>query len=146
MTGMGCGRIAEVTRDLDAIADEIDVHREASHPIYLPPELARAARRIVAAADGGRAHVIDGLTPTGEAVLQVIDATEVVTVAIVRDRLAKAEHVASEATITVSLHQACVRGDLVSTDHGRFRLPTAEERMIIEAARDGNADTASPPQ
>jgi hypothetical protein len=140
------GRVVEVARDLDAIADEIEMHRQACHPIYLPPELTSAARRIVAAADRTRSPLIATVTPTGQAVLQVIDHSEVVTMAIVRDRLAKAEHFASATTITAALHQACVRGDLVSTTSGRFRLPTAEERKIIEASREGDADSAAPPQ
>src|SRR5688500_5509257 len=88
-------RVAEVTRHLHAIADEIDVHRQAHHPIYLPPQLVSAARRIVAAADQSRAHVIAAKLPTSQAVLHVIDTSEVVTAAIIRKRLADAGHLAS---------------------------------------------------
>jgi hypothetical protein len=136
LVGTGFSRVAEVIRDLHAIADEIESHRLAHHPIYLPPELAGAARRIIAEADRGRSHLVADLTPTSQAVLQVIDASEVVTMAIVRERLAKAGHFASASTITVSLHRACVRGHLVSTARGRFRLPTPDERAIVEASRE----------
>ncbi|WP_252442630.1 hypothetical protein [Pseudonocardia humida] len=128
-----------MARDLDAIADEIEMHRQARHPIYLPPELTSAARRIVAAADRPRSPLVAALTPTSEAILQVMDPSEVVTAAIIRDRLAKAEHFASATAISAALHHACVRGDLVSTTSGRFRLPTAEERKILEASREGGA-------
>jgi hypothetical protein len=132
-------QVDEVARQLDAIADEIDVHRLALHPVYLPPELIRAARRIVATADRGRTHVVVDRTPTSQAVLQVIDTSEIVTAAIVRQRLASAGHVASLSTITVSLHRACGNGDLIRTARGRFRLPTAAERKTISGLRDPRA-------
>jgi hypothetical protein len=140
------GRVGEVARDLGAIADEIEMHRQACHPIYLPPELTDAARRIVAAADRARSPLSAGLTSTDEAVLQVVDPSEVVTPAIIRDRLAKAEHFASATAITAALHRACARGDLVSTTSGRFRLPTAEERKIVEASREGNGESTASSQ
>lgn len=146
MAGTGLGRVADVARDLDAIADEVEMHRQACHPIYLPPELTSAARRIVAAADRTRSPLIAERTPTDQAVLQVIDPSEVVPTAIIRDRLSRAEHFASTTAITAALHRACVRGDLVSTTSGRFRLPTAEERKIIEASREGDGDSGSPAQ
>jgi hypothetical protein len=132
-------QVDEVARQLDAIADEIDVHRVALHPVYLPPELTRAARRIVAAADHGRTHIVVDRSPTSQAVLQVIDISEIITAAIVRQRLAAAGHVASLSTITVSLHRACGNGDLIRTARGRYRLPTAAEREMIDGLRDPRA-------
>ena len=146
MTGLGAGRVAEVARDLDAIADEVETHRQARHPIFLPPELTNAARRIVAAADRAPSPLAPGRTPTDRAVLQVIGSSEVVTATIVRDRLARAEHFASATAITTALHRACIRGDLVSTTSGRFRLPTGEEKNILDASREGGEDSPAAPR
>src|SRR4051794_37245683 len=128
--------VAEVARWLDKIADEIDAHRQARHPVFLPPELTSAARRIVAAADWGRAQVVTDRMSVGDAALQVLDMSEVVTASIIRTRLVEGGRVVSLPTLTVALHRACTRGDLISPARGRFRLPTPAERKLADATRD----------
>jgi hypothetical protein len=76
--------------------------------------------------------------PVGQALMQVIDTSEVVTAAIIRNRLAENGRIVPLPTITVALHRACGRGDLISTARGRFRLPTGEERKLAAASRDDN--------
>ncbi len=133
-------QVGEVTRHLEAIADDVDSHRRADHPIYLPPELVSAARRIAEAADWGRTRVIGDQTSISRAVLQVIEVSEVVTASMIRTRLAAAGRMTSIATITVALHRACGRGHLVSPARGQFRLPTAEEKRIVAASKELDKD------
>ncbi len=136
--GASYWRVAETARHLDAIADEIDSHRQARHRIYPPPQLTDAARRIVAAADWSRSQVVVDRMPVSQAILQVIDVAEVVTAVLVRDRLAQLGRTESVSTITVTLHRMCKRMDLVSTARGRFRLPTAAEEDLAIRAREND--------
>jgi hypothetical protein len=128
------GKVAHI---LDRIADQVDAHRQAGHPIYLPPELVKAARRIVEAADWGRSQVVVEPTSIIQAVFEVMDISEVVTASILRDRLAKAGRSVALTSITVALHRACQKGDMVTTSRGRFRLPTVEEQRVAQAVREG---------
>ncbi|MCO1659198.1 hypothetical protein [Pseudonocardia humida] len=116
-------RVEELARELTEVADEVDAHTQAGHALRLPTALTQAAQRIAAASDRSRVEAALATMPVSQAVVYLTDHQEVVTATELQVRLSRIGREVPLATVTVALHRARERGQLVSRGRGRFARP-----------------------
>ncbi len=116
-------RVKELATELEAVADEVDAHLQAGHQLRLPAQLTQAAQRIAAASERSRVEAALATMPVSQAVVYLTDHQEVVSAIDLQVRLAGIGRDVPLSTVTVALHRARERGQLVSHGRGRFARP-----------------------
>lgn len=141
-------RVTATTAAVEELADAAETYARFGIPHTLPHELIAAVHRL-AAATGAPAEVarssprwLAGL-PVSQLVIRLIKPDEIVEIAELRDRLLALGRTAKASAVTVALHRAVQRGDLVRVEAGQYRLPTDVDEVPMSS---GDPQTESPSQ